>query len=70
VTESHEARLAAAGIELPGPFFPHDPLDGLVVHGGRARTSGQLPRDSSCTPACSERRSRPATAPSRPAGVP
>jgi enamine deaminase RidA (YjgF/YER057c/UK114 family) len=46
VTESHEVRLAAAGIELPGPFFPHDPLDGLVVHGGRARTSGQLPRDA------------------------
>jgi enamine deaminase RidA (YjgF/YER057c/UK114 family) len=42
---SHEQRLAASGIELPGPFFPHDPLDGLIVHGGRARTSGQLPRD-------------------------
>jgi enamine deaminase RidA (YjgF/YER057c/UK114 family) len=41
----HEARLTASGIALPGPFFPHDPLDGLVVHGGRARTSGQLARD-------------------------
>ena len=30
---------------LPGPFPPHDPLDAVVVHGGRARTSGQLPRD-------------------------
>jgi enamine deaminase RidA (YjgF/YER057c/UK114 family) len=43
---THEARLAEAGITLPGPFFPHDPLDGLVVHDGRARTSGQLPRDA------------------------
>ena len=42
---SHEARLTAMGIALPGPFFPHDPLDGCVAHGGRARTSGQLPRD-------------------------
>jgi enamine deaminase RidA (YjgF/YER057c/UK114 family) len=46
---SHEARLAASGIVLPGPFFPHDPLAGLVVHGGRARTSGQLPRDGDGT---------------------
>jgi enamine deaminase RidA (YjgF/YER057c/UK114 family) len=30
---------------LPGPYPPHDPLDAVVVHGGRARTSGQLPRD-------------------------
>ena len=30
---------------LPGPFLPHDPLDGVVIHGGVARTSGQLPRD-------------------------
>jgi enamine deaminase RidA (YjgF/YER057c/UK114 family) len=43
---SNEARLTAARIALPGPFFPHDPLDGCVVHGGRARTSGQLPRDA------------------------
>ncbi|MCU1429602.1 MAG: LysR family transcriptional regulator [Actinomycetia bacterium] len=43
---SHEQRFAASGLVLPGPFFPHDPLDGLVVHGGRARTSGQLPRDA------------------------
>ncbi|MDQ1521654.1 MAG: hypothetical protein QOI55_2727 [Actinomycetota bacterium] len=41
----HEHRLLDAGIVLPGPFLPHDPLDGVVVHGGRARTSGQLPRD-------------------------
>lgn len=40
-----EARLTALGIVLPGPFPPHDPLDAVVVHGGRARTSGQLPRD-------------------------
>jgi enamine deaminase RidA (YjgF/YER057c/UK114 family) len=43
---SHEQRLAASGLVLPGPFFPHDPLDGMVTHGGRARTSGQLPRDA------------------------
>ena len=38
-------RLRDLGIVLPGPFPPHDPLDAVVVHGGRARTSGQLPRD-------------------------
>jgi enamine deaminase RidA (YjgF/YER057c/UK114 family) len=42
---SPEERLQALGIELPGPFLPHDPLDAVVIHGGRARTSGQLPRD-------------------------
>ena len=40
-----DARLAELGIVLPGPFPPHDPLDAVVVHAGRARTSGQLPRD-------------------------
>jgi enamine deaminase RidA (YjgF/YER057c/UK114 family) len=40
----HE-RLAELGITLPGPFPPHDPLDAVVVHGGRVRTSGQLPRN-------------------------
>lgn len=38
-------RLGALGLTLPGPFPPHDPLDAVVVYGGRARTSGQLPRD-------------------------
>ena len=38
-------RLAELGLVLPGPYPPHDPLDAIVVHGGRARTSGQLPRD-------------------------
>jgi enamine deaminase RidA (YjgF/YER057c/UK114 family) len=38
-------RLAELGLTLPGPFPPHDPLDAVVLHGGRARTSGQLPRD-------------------------
>jgi enamine deaminase RidA (YjgF/YER057c/UK114 family) len=38
-------RLTALGIVLPGPYPPHDPLDAVVVHGGRARTSGQLPRN-------------------------
>jgi enamine deaminase RidA (YjgF/YER057c/UK114 family) len=40
-----ESRLEALGIVLPGPHPPHEPLDAVVVHGGRARTSGQLPRD-------------------------
>jgi enamine deaminase RidA (YjgF/YER057c/UK114 family) len=39
-----EARLEELGLRLPGPYPPHDPLDAVVVHGGRARTSGQLPR--------------------------
>jgi enamine deaminase RidA (YjgF/YER057c/UK114 family) len=38
-------RLEKLGLTLPGPYPPHDPLDAVVVHGGRARTSGQLPRD-------------------------
>jgi enamine deaminase RidA (YjgF/YER057c/UK114 family) len=38
-------RLEELGLVLPGPYPPHDPLDAVVVHGGRARTSGQLPRD-------------------------
>ncbi len=38
-------RLRELGIELPGPYPPHDPLDAIVVCGGRARTSGQLPRN-------------------------
>jgi enamine deaminase RidA (YjgF/YER057c/UK114 family) len=40
-----EERLAELGIELPGPYPPHDPLVAVAVHGHRARTSGQLPRD-------------------------
>jgi len=40
-----DERLAELGITLPGPFPPHDPLDAVIVHGGRARTSGQLPRN-------------------------
>jgi enamine deaminase RidA (YjgF/YER057c/UK114 family) len=38
-------RLRELGLTLPGPYPPHDPLDAVVVHGYRARTSGQLPRD-------------------------
>jgi enamine deaminase RidA (YjgF/YER057c/UK114 family) len=37
--------LDELGVVLPGPFLPHEPLDAVVVHGGRARTSGQLPRN-------------------------
>ncbi len=39
-----DARLEELGILLPGPYPPHDPLDAVVSHGGRMRTSGQLPR--------------------------
>ncbi len=39
------ARLAELGLRLPGPYPPHDPLDAVVSHGGRIRTSGQLPRN-------------------------
>jgi enamine deaminase RidA (YjgF/YER057c/UK114 family) len=39
-----ESRLTELGLRLPGPFPPHDPLDAVVVHDSRARTSGQLPR--------------------------
>lgn len=42
---SIDERLRTLGLELPGPYPPHDPLDSIVVHGGRARTSGQLPRN-------------------------
>jgi enamine deaminase RidA (YjgF/YER057c/UK114 family) len=41
----YDARLDELRIILPGPYLPHDPLDAVVVHGDRARTSGQLPRD-------------------------
>ncbi len=40
-----DQRLTDLGIVLPGPYPPHDPLDAVVAHGGRMRTSGQLPRD-------------------------
>lgn len=39
-----DARLVELGLTLPGPYPPHDPLDAVVIHGGVARTSGQLPR--------------------------
>jgi enamine deaminase RidA (YjgF/YER057c/UK114 family) len=45
-TTSHDARLAELGLTLPGPFVPHDPLVGVVVHAGTARTSGCLPRNA------------------------
>jgi enamine deaminase RidA (YjgF/YER057c/UK114 family) len=43
---SYDARLTELGIVLPGPFAPHAPLVGVVVHDGVARTSGSLPRDA------------------------
>lgn len=42
---SVDDRLAKLGYVLPGPYPPHDPLDAVIVHAGRARTSGQLPRN-------------------------
>ena len=45
VVTSPEDRLAELGVALPGPYPPHDPLDAVVIYGGRMRTSGQLPRD-------------------------
>jgi enamine deaminase RidA (YjgF/YER057c/UK114 family) len=39
-----DARADELGLTLYGPHPPHDPLDAVVVHGGVARTSGQLPR--------------------------
>jgi enamine deaminase RidA (YjgF/YER057c/UK114 family) len=44
VSDRIDARLAELGLTLYGPHPPHDPLDAVVVHGGIARTSGQLPR--------------------------
>jgi enamine deaminase RidA (YjgF/YER057c/UK114 family) len=41
---SFDARVRELGLTLYGPHPPHDPLDAVVVHGGVARTSGQLPR--------------------------
>ena len=43
-SSSFDARVKDLGLTLYGPHLPHDPLDGIVVHGGTARTSGQLPR--------------------------
>jgi enamine deaminase RidA (YjgF/YER057c/UK114 family) len=40
-----DERLRELGLSLPGPYPPHDPLDAVVVHGDRARTSGQLSRN-------------------------
>lgn len=37
-------RLTELGLTLYGPHPPHHPLEAVVVHGGVARTSGQLPR--------------------------
>lgn len=42
--ERIEDRIRELGLVLHGPHPPHDPLDAVVVHGGTARTSGQLPR--------------------------
>ncbi|MFM8304837.1 MAG: RidA family protein [Actinomycetota bacterium] len=43
---SYDTRATELGIVLPGPFAPHAPLLGVVVHEGVARTSGCLPRDA------------------------
>jgi enamine deaminase RidA (YjgF/YER057c/UK114 family) len=44
VTDRVRTRLEELGLTLYGPHPPHDPLDAVVIHGGVARTSGQLPR--------------------------
>jgi enamine deaminase RidA (YjgF/YER057c/UK114 family) len=44
MTTEIQRRLDQFGLVLPGPYPPHEPLDAVVVHGDRARTSGQLPR--------------------------
>ncbi|HEY6624090.1 MAG TPA: RidA family protein [Acidimicrobiales bacterium] len=44
MTDLIEKRIAELGYTLYGPHPPHDPLVPVVVHGGVARTSGQLPR--------------------------
>jgi enamine deaminase RidA (YjgF/YER057c/UK114 family) len=46
MVDTASERISALGLSLPGPFAPHDPLDAVVIHAGRARTSGQLPRDA------------------------
>jgi enamine deaminase RidA (YjgF/YER057c/UK114 family) len=44
MTDRIRKRVEQLGLKLHGPHPPHDPLDSVVVHGGTARTSGQLPR--------------------------
>jgi enamine deaminase RidA (YjgF/YER057c/UK114 family) len=44
VTGRVRKRIEELGLTLHGPHPPHDPLDSVVVYGGTARTSGQLPR--------------------------
>jgi enamine deaminase RidA (YjgF/YER057c/UK114 family) len=44
MTDRIRSRLEHLGLTLHGPHPPHDPLDSVVIHGGTARTSGQLPR--------------------------
>jgi enamine deaminase RidA (YjgF/YER057c/UK114 family) len=44
MTDRIRSRLDHLGLTLHGPHPPHDPLDSVVIHGGTARTSGQLPR--------------------------
>ncbi|MGA8369370.1 MAG: RidA family protein [Acidimicrobiales bacterium] len=44
MTDLIEKRIAELGYTLYGPHPPHHPLVSVVVHGGVARTSGQLPR--------------------------
>lgn len=44
MTDLIRQKLDQLGLTLHGPHPPHEPLDSVVVHGGIARTSGQLPR--------------------------
>jgi len=38
------ARIAELGLALHGPHRPHEPLVPVIIHGGIAYVSGQLPR--------------------------
>lgn len=45
MSDSVEERLHALGLSLPEAHAPAGGVIGVVVHGGTARTSGQLPRE-------------------------
>ena len=67
-----EDRLAELGLRLPGPYPPHDPLDAVVVHGGRAarRVSCRaVTTGDSCIPESSARPSTSSRAPSARCGA-
>ena len=44
LASSRRKRIAELGLTLHGPHLPHVPLLPVVIHGGVAYVSGQLPR--------------------------